>query len=323
MLYTNIYRFRIVLKTRSVFVLFFKHTLFLVLILLLQSYQPYLVQAVCLVALVQIQYMFQLTLGFFVLVSFVYSFIKKTIIDLYTVFLYTYSTMDCNKFEDILKECMSKLSKQRFVDTIHQCTYTQSPERNRLQNCFLDTEFQKLVVKKSVNVENCLSSPDIEHFYRTEFYQKCMKRFTLDNKIEIAFSPGTFWDVVITQEYTGFVMECSFTDMEVVDYHAQRLKETLNSATIDIFTRCNKPTIGFRLHDKIKQVLCLIRPTLGDEYPSVLRAMNIKVEEDEDKYEDIGGVVLLVEYFSAIYTLKEQLKQIFKHSKITVLFYND
>ena len=232
--------------------------------------------------------------------------------------------MDCNTFEDFLKECMSKLSKQRFVDTIDQCTYTQSPERNRLQNCFLDTEFQKLVVKKSVNVENCLSSSHIQQFYRTEFYQKCMngKRFTLDNKIEIEFNPGTFWDVVMTQEYTGFVMECSFTDMEVVDYHAQRLKETLNSATIDIFTRCNKPTIGFRLHDKIKQVLCLIRPTLGDEYPSVLRAMNIKNEEDQDEYE-VEGVVLLVEHFSAIYTSKEQLKQIFKHSGITVLFYND
>ena len=70
--YTNIYRFRTVLKTRTFSVLFFKHTLFLVLILLLQSYQPYLVQAVCLVAMVQIQCMFQLTLGFFVLVLYLF-----------------------------------------------------------------------------------------------------------------------------------------------------------------------------------------------------------------------------------------------------------
>ena len=201
-----------------------------------------------------------------------------------------------------------------------------SPERNRLQNCFLDLEFQKLVIKKCFNEEYDLSSPDIKKFYKTEFYKKCMngKRFTLDTKINIEFNPDTFWDVKIKQIYTGHVMRCSFADMEVVNYHKQKLQEILKSETITIFSHdWDTPTIGFKLKqldDATLTIQCLIRPTLGDEYPSVLRAMNAKFFDNDELY---PNHVLLVEHFSAAYTSKEQLIQIFKYSDIDVLFYND
>ena len=125
--------------------------------------------------------------------------------------------MDTSTFENDLKACMSN---QWFKDKINQCnySYTKSPERNRLQNCFLHTEFQNLVIKKCVNEEYDLSSPDINKFYETEFYKKCMngKRFTLDTKIDIEFNPDTFWDVKMTQRYIGHCMTCLFFDMQLI-----------------------------------------------------------------------------------------------------------
>ena len=212
-----------------------------------------------------------------------------------------------------------------------KCT---SPERNRLQNCFLDPEFQKLVIKKFVNIEQELPSVDINRFYKTEFYQKCMgaKQFTLETNIGIEFNPGTFWDVYMVQEYTGHVMECSFAainmeyvDMEAVNYYKQTLNEILKSKTIEIYSyNRNGPVLGFKINylDKTFVVRCLIIPLLGDEYPFVLRAMKMKSDEDENG-DCSDAIVLLVEHFSAAYTSKEQLIQIFKYSSIDVLFYND
>ena len=207
-----------------------------------------------------------------------------------------------------------------------KCT---SPERNRLQNCFLDTEFQKLVVKKCAYIENDLPLPDINRLYETEFYQKCMngKRFTLDTDIDIEFNPDSFWDVKMTHFYTGHVIECSFFDMDVVNYHKQSLQEKLNTEKITIYAYKNGPngpTIGFKLKhlaESKSKIRCLIRPTLGDNYPSVLCSMN--TSDDDDNDDAFIYHVLLVEHFTAAYTSKEQLIQIFKYSNIDVLFYND
>jgi hypothetical protein len=232
--------------------------------------------------------------------------------------------MDPSTFENDLKECMSK---QWFVDKINQCTYsyTKSPERNRLQNCFLEPEFQNLVIKKFVNIEQELPSADINRFYETEYYNKFMtgKRFTLDSEINIKFNHGTLWDVEMTHFYTGHVMECSMNGMDTVNYYKQKVQETLKSESITIFThhKSIRPTIVFKLNhlDNTLKIRCLIKPTLGDEYPSVLGAMNANLDGD-DGY---TYHVLLVEHFSAAYTSKEQLIQIFKYSSIDVLFYND
>ena len=48
-----------------------------------------------------------------------------------------------------------------------KCTYVPSPKRNRIRNCFLNPEFQKLVVNKCVNFEQELPLPDINKLYET------------------------------------------------------------------------------------------------------------------------------------------------------------
>ena len=202
------------------------------------------------------------------------------------------------------------------------CTYVPSPKRNRLQNCFLDPEFQKLVMRKCIDIERDLPLPDINQLYETEFYKKFLngKRFNLDTDIEVEFNPDTFWDVKMVQFYTGHILTCSFSDMDFVNYHKQSLQEKLNTEKITVFSYNNRPTIGFKLKhlaESTSKIRCLIRPTLGDEYPFVLSAMKMRFEEDDN------GIVLLVEHFSAAYTSKEQLIQIFKYSSIDVLFYND
>ena len=233
--------------------------------------------------------------------------------------------MDQETFENKLRECMSK---QWFLEKI-QHQYAHLPERNRLQNSFLDTDFQKIVMKKYVDDENgLLDRPDISRFYETEFYQKCMngKRFTLDTEIDIEFNPDTFWDVIMTRSYVGNSMTCTFADMEVVNFHSQKLNEKLKSGTITIYDYSYPvPTIQCKLSyfdHRTSRVRCLIRPTLGDDYPSVLRSINTSVLNDDD-----DGIViyrvLLVEHFTAMYTSKEQLIDIFKNSGIDVLFYND
>ena len=151
------------------------------------------------------------------------------------------------------------------------------------------------------------------------------KRFNFDKGIEIEFNPDTFWDVKMVHFFTGHILTCSFFDMDIVNYHKQSLQEKLNTEKITIFSYNNRPTIGFKpkhLAESTLKIRCLIRPTLGDEYPFVLRAMKMKSDEDENG-DCSDAIVLLVEHFSAAYTSKEQLKQIVKHSDIDVLFYND
>ena len=146
------------------------------------------------------------------------------------------------------------------------------------------------------------------------------KRFNFDKGIEIEFNPDTFWDVKMVHFFTGHILTCSFFDMDIVNYHKQSLQEKLNTEKITVFSYNNRPTIGFKLKhlaESTSKIRCLIRPTLGDEYPFVLSAMKMRFEEDDN------GIVLLVEHFSAAYTSKEQLIQIFKYSSIDVLFYND
>jgi hypothetical protein len=69
-----------------------------------------------------------------------------------------------------------------------KCT---SPERNCLQNCFLDTEFQKLVMKKCIYiVPDYLSCSDINKFYETELIiANTNGAFTLNAKT-IYYLPG-------------------------------------------------------------------------------------------------------------------------------------
>ena len=138
------------------------------------------------------------------------------------------------------------------------------------------------------------------------------KRFTLDTEIDIKFNHGTFWDVEMKHFYTGHVMEHSIGSMETVNYYKKKVQETLKSELITIFThhKCSRPTIVFKLNhlDNTLKIRCLIKPTLGDEYAYVLRAMNANFDNDDEYTYHI----FLVEHFSAAYTSKEHLIQIFK-----------
>ena len=60
-----------------------------------------------------------------------------------------------------------------------------------------------------------------------------------------------------------------------------------------------------------------IKPLMGDDYPNVLRKMTTQQKLTDDKD---GKYILLIHEYASQYTTKEQIIQIFKQSKIRIIF---
>ena len=243
-------------------------------------------------------------------------------------------------FEETLKDCMSKpwfiekcciMSQQMMMSDNETLA-----ERNLLQNNFLNPAFQKIVVKKCVNVkEYDEEREEIDKLYETDFYKKCMheKTFDLNTIIDVEFNPDRNWDVCLMYRFRRPFVWCSISDIDAANYHKHRIKEKLNPKFMDIVVNESEfgPYINFGFPGlERSHIHLIIKATLGDEYPSVLAEMNTYRHREMTSVEVFGFQtdiehydVLLVGEFNSKHTSKLQLKEIFTSSQIEVLFMND
>ena len=129
-------------------------------------------------------------------------------------------------FETAMKKCMSKLEK-RYIICQQQSLST--PERNRLQNKFLDPAFQNIIIKKCIQRDLEQEYEEINQLYETDFYKKCMnnRKFDLNSSIDVEFNTQPNCDVYLKHRYNRPVIFCKFSDIHVAKHHKQIIKETL------------------------------------------------------------------------------------------------
>jgi hypothetical protein len=201
-------------------------------------------------------------------------------------------------------------------------------ERNKIQNLFLEEE----------NVIKLLQV----------LFKKTSKNDFI-NPGETTFEGMFDWDLVV-EDSTWHSCNCDEYSQEC---NCELFKQYV--ADNNIPTDCDRFL-------KLNNLYCKIKPSLGDDYPSVLRKMKTQIEQtnkyatkhnqekqklykkeyDEDRemrkyYVDNTGsynfhlkqesifpeYVLIIKDFNSTATTKEQLIQIFNQSKIKIVFINE
>ena len=225
----------------------------------------------------------------------------------------------------------------QYISSNSQASAT--PAHNKLQNQFLDKTLQKKLLWKT-----CPSIPkmfqQLDELYKLPEY----KQLYGDFKMDIDYTTWQFavewkynWDVAL------FVHIGSDNDLYInttckdIEIHNTIRKEFSSIVGITLYNS----TI-LRAYVSInRKILCELKPTLGDDYPDVLRKMRKQIEVTEayflsfDKSSDsqrrhkergthYGIYVLIIGgEFNAESATKEQLIEIFKTAKIKVIFMSD
>ena len=157
------------------------------------------------------------------------------------------------------------------------------------------------------------------------------QRFDLTPIIFVNFYPGIFWDVKLTQRFRKQYMSCFLPDINAAEYHKQKIYQSEIAKTLSIIARKDESSKAMLRFLAVNVDNCdiyvTIVPTLGDEYPFVLRKINKNTQDPMDYLENDCLIevhyVLLIEDFQSMYTSKEQLKEIFQMNQIRILFFND
>jgi len=231
-----------------------------------------------------------------------------------------------------LKEKITLVVNQ-YITNNSQASAT--PDHNRLQNQFLDKTLQKKLLYKI-----CPSIPkmfqQLDELYKFPEYKQLFGDF----KMEIEYTNWKFhvewkynWDIALfvhLESKDDLYINTSCKDIEIQKKIASRFR----SIDISVYP-CNQ----LRAYViKNRKILCELKPSLGDDYPDVLRKMRKQIEVTEayflsiDKCSDSQGrhkasgthygiyVLIIGGEFNAESATKEQLIEIFKTAKIKVIF---
>jgi len=219
--------------------------------------------------------------------------------------------------------------------TIHTSNNTKTPEHNKLQNLFLDEE----------NVEKLLLNIYIKK-YKTDKISNVKIYFS-----NIIFEGIYNWDLVV-EKNNWYLCECDLSD------------ETKNKCNCEINKKYREKYNIPENDDNLRfyELYCEIKPSLGDDYPCVLRKMKSQIEltnnhikkynENIEKkykreYEEDWQMrqcwnknktsyryclsndcikpkyVLIIKNFNSLTTSKEQLLKIFNQSDIDIVFIDE
>jgi len=235
-----------------------------------------------------------------------------------------------------LKEKITLIVNQ-YITNNSQASAT--PAHNKLQNQFLDKTVQKKLLYKI-----CPSIPkmfqQLDEVYKLPEYKQLFGDF----KMEIEYTNWKFhvewkynWDVAlfVTIETDDLcsVPECK--SFEITKTLITRFNAIKN---IHVLRYCNN-NITVKINCE-RKILCELKPTLGDDYPDVLRKMRKQIEvtetyfisndkdcDSQDRHKRTGSnygiYVLIIGEFKAETATKEQLIEIFKTAKIQVIFMSD
>lgn len=217
---------------------------------------------------------------------------------------------------------------------VNQNENSKTPAHNKIQNLFLEEENQNrlidLLFKATKNKFNKMNE-GFNHKDYSEYFQGCKKSsmtFHQLFKIEVEFETKYNWDILlqINKNWSDSIIvkfkeEYKNYDLEILQKY---FNDIFNFDNKNMLSGCRTPNL---LYIDSYDIYIEIKPLLGDDYPNVLRKMNIQknlTSCDKDKRFDRDKmiIILLIKDFASS-TTKEQLIQIFKQSNIKVIFLKD
>lgn len=210
---------------------------------------------------------------------------------------------------------------------VNQNENSKTPEHNKIQNLFLEKENQNrlidLLFKATKNKFNKINE-GFNHKDYSEYFQGCKESsmtFHQLFKIKVEFETKYNWDILLqinknwhSQIVVKFKEEIyKNNDLEI------RQKYFNDIFNFDMQTGVMYPKL---IYIDSYNIYIEIKPLLGDDYPNVLRKMNI---QKDLTYCDLDKriIILLVKDFASSTTTREQIIQIFNQSNIKVIFLKD
>lgn len=190
-----------------------------------------------------------------------------------------------------------------------------TPEHNKIQNLFLDVD----LCVKLLNVSGTELKKDKDgRFYRHEYCvcNECVLCETHKKLHDRRYSQT----IIGEEEYTkvnkcGECVQCSRCKITERKGYRNIKVEFEGDFNWDLIVNSDN-----------YRTLIEIKPTLGDDYPNVLRKMKhqIKLFTKAKKCNVyVRGSILLLNNFDSINTSKENLKKIFSQSDIRVIFLDE
>ena len=226
---------------------------------------------------------------------------------------------------------------------------SKTPEHNKLQNLFLDKERQlKLLyhlipsIKNTYNLlDKSYDLPEFKEHYKGSFAGS-------DIQIRIEFEYNFNWDLALFASnyksiYPIYCNQVNDYDFSLSEKESKELYKKINMKKISdefnkiAFVSVDKHFCSIEFNMK-RQIMCEIKPLVGDDYPNILRKMKCQIELTENdiaKKNDytrsrfssikdrVCSYVLMVKTFESSSTTKAQLIEIFGQAGIKVIFIGD
>lgn len=227
---------------------------------------------------------------------------------------------------------------------------SKTPEHNKLQNLFLDEENQMKLLNILLGInpgeifkkhfETLLLDEDfINYFGKIEIPQ--INRSLKESKI--VFEDKYNWDFIL---YYSDYQEFVFKPNEVIKkpnscydildpkndlyniFRKHNFKYPLGETIRVLDTSIEKNNEEHIVHINTLSTNCIVccelKPSLGEDYPCVLRKMKTQIEltnnDKKFRYKNVIEYILIIGNFTSKYTTKKDLISIFKQSDIKVIF---
>lgn len=198
---------------------------------------------------------------------------------------------------------------------------TPTPEHNRLQNCFLDDEF----IKKFhyyFHPKSFAGRKDFDNLKNDEErlgYVKQKVTHVESEKINKYIISG---QKIIAE--CGPSFDTWTTELIDLKYDLKISKEFETVNGWDVWLGIEG---DFVFSKSYKEYIIEIKPTVGDDYPCILRKMKTSLHklysQPKTFRTKVGIPVLLIGQFESKYTTYDQLKEIFSLAGIKVVKYDD
>ena len=233
-------------------------------------------------------------------------------------------------------------------DSLASCT----PEHNQLQNKFLEDDFVRSFLKSQFGLEDSSHIHEFLHdLYADEKYREYFgeQHFSFKDTLpKVRFETKHNWDVEIDDHngVTGYITSTGVREEEDSNLRSacNRLRlfqgkqylrgelDKYNESPCSLPAGKTQPKISkicFWFNDSIHynpRVFIEIKPSLGDDYPHVLRKMTGQIESTtrsgHHSHSGPSVFVLYIGHFSSKVTTVAQLQKIFNLSGISVVFEN-
>lgn len=217
---------------------------------------------------------------------------------------------------------------------------------NKNNNIKINEEKDKIYINTYKYI-SCEDHNDNSNFMK-EIYHKCSKNNYYCCKIDRKFMCGCcgwcFDNYGIEKKYENFQSHC---ENYKNDYYICENHTHTSENKIQLMNECNKCIIELKkdeeiisthiefecdfnwdilitLHNKFyneeKEILIEIKPTIGDEYPTILRKMKYQKKLSQKSRLNGYKIILLLNNFNSINTTKDELIKIFDQSDIQIIF---